>query len=77
MFLVDDDDAGMRQRCEHRRARAQDYPGRAGARVAPAVQPRFVGQRRVQHGDRHGEPLLKTFEQLRSQRDLRNQHQCL
>ena len=77
MLLVDDDQPGVGERREDRRPRADHDARLAAARRAPGPQSLDVGQRRVQHRERHGEARRETGDQLRRQRDLRHQHERL
>ena len=77
VFLVDDDQPGVGERREDRGPRPDHDGGLAAARRTPGPQPLDVGQRRVQHGEWHGEARRETGNQLRRQRDLRHQHQRL
>ena len=76
MFLVDHDQPESRQRRKHGRARAE-HDARAGphARCAPGGQTLGVAQSGVQHGDRAGQAVAESLDQLRRQRDLGHQHQ--
>ena len=75
VFLVDDHDAEIRDRREHRRARAEHDARLARQALAPGRQPLGVGQRGVQQRQRHGEALAEARHQLRRETDLRHQHQ--
>ncbi len=75
VLLVHDDQAERRHRREHGRARADHDRRAAGARRAPGLEPRAVGQRGMQRDDRRGEALAKARDELRRQRDLGDQHQ--
>ena len=77
VFLVDDDQPGVGERRENSGPRADHDGSLAAARRTPGPQSFDVGQRRVQHGERHGEARGETGNQLRRQRDLGHQHQRL
>ncbi len=75
VFLVDDDEAEIRDRREHRGARAEHDARLAGHALPPGGETLGVGERGVQHGDRHREALAEAPDELRREPDLRHQHQ--
>ncbi|MCY1399334.1 hypothetical protein D9M71_143860 [compost metagenome] len=77
MFLVDDDQPRILQRREQRGAGADDDVRLAVARRQPGVEPLAVGQRRMQQGDARVEAALEARQGLRTEVDLRDQHQRL
>ncbi|MNQ29815.1 50S ribosomal protein L31 [compost metagenome] len=77
MLLVDDDQAGMLERGEQRRAGADDDLRVALAGGLPGLQALAVGEARVQQGDARVEAAGEALEGLRAEVDLRDQHQRL
>ena len=59
MLLVHDDEADVRERREHRRARADHDVDLAAADALPLVVPLSVGQAAVQNRDLAGERLTE------------------
>jgi hypothetical protein len=74
VLLVDDDEAEVVHRGEHRGAWADGDPRLAGAQPPPLVVALPLPQRRVQQ--RHGvaEAGLEARDRLRGERDLRDEH---
>jgi hypothetical protein len=77
VLLVDDDQAGVRQRREHRRARADDHPRLATPGGGPDPCALAVGEARMQRMHGHAEAGAEARQHLRRQADLRHQHQRL
>jgi hypothetical protein len=77
VLLVDDDMPGLRQRHEHRRARAHDHPRLPARGGQPDPRAFVVVQARMQRVHRHAEALAEARQRLRGQADLRHQHQRL
>jgi hypothetical protein len=77
VFLVDDDQPEPRQRREQRRAGPEQEAPLPEAGVLPDPQPLACRQSRVQGRDLSGEASADPLDQLRSQRDLRDQDQDL
>ena len=75
MLFIDDDQAKLRQRREHRGTRTDHHARLAGVSGAPAREAFSVAETRVQHRDRHREPCAEALEELRREADLRHQHQ--
>ncbi len=74
MLLVDDDQAEVLDRREHGRARAHAYPRLALAQPAPLGVALARAKPRVQHRDGVAEAFDEAPDDLRSQSDLRHQH---
>src|SRR6185437_9103191 len=55
--------------------RAEDDARISTEGLPPGEQPFMIGQRRVQHGHGRSKPLAKPAHELRSQTDLRHEHQ--
>ncbi len=78
VFLVDDHQAQLRERSEHRQPRADQHPGVARLSVAPGTQAFAFGQVAVQRGQRHvGEARAEAPDQLGGKVDLRDQDERL
>ena len=75
MLLVDDDQADVLERREHRRARADDDVDVAAADALPLVVALAVGEAAVLDGDALAERLAEQRGGGRRQRDLRHEHQ--
>ena len=75
--FVDDDQAGVGERREHRRAGADNNARPAVPGGHPGVQALAVGEAGVQHRHRHREALAEAAQGLGRQADLRHQHQHL
>ena len=67
--------AEIRDRREHRRARAEHDARLARHALAPGGEAFGVGERGMQHRHRNGETLAETPDELRREPDLRHQHQ--
>ncbi len=74
MLLVDDDQAEIVDRREHRRARAHADARLALAQAPPLGVALGGAQPRVQHRDGVAEALDEARDDLRGERDLRHQH---
>ena len=70
MFLIDDDQAGVRQGREYGRAGAEHDARAAVARAKPCAGAFAFGQVRVQHFDRHTQAFAQASHRLRRQGDL-------
>ncbi|MNM95964.1 hypothetical protein D3C81_1084270 [compost metagenome] len=77
VFFVDDDQAGLRQRREDRRARADDHPCFATRCGCPHPRAFVVVQARMQRMHRDAQAAAEAGQHLRRQPDLRHQHQRL
>ncbi len=77
VLLVDDDHAGMGERGEDRRPRADHHGRLAAARGQPGTQTFLVGKPGVQHRDRHLKARPEAAHQLRREADFGDQHQGL
>jgi len=77
VFLVDHDQARVRQRREHRRTRADDDPRFAAPRRRPRGRTLAVVEPRMQRMHGHAEARAETPEELRREADFRHQHQRL
>ena len=75
VFLVDDDHAEIGHRREHRRARAEHDARLARDALPPGGEALGVGERGMQHRDRHGETFAEARHELRREPDFRHQHQ--
>ena len=75
VLLVDDHDAEVAHRREHRRARADRQRHRAGPQRTPRARALALGEARVQHRDRVAEAGPEPADQLRRERDLGHQEQ--
>ena len=76
VLLVDDDQADVGNRREHRRARPDAHPRLAANEPLPFRRALRAGDPRVHDGDDVAEPRLEPLERLRRQRDLRHEHDC-
>ena len=74
MLLVDDDQADVGERREHRRARPDADPRLAAAQPQPLVVALALAERRVQDRDDVPEARLEAPERLRRERDLGHEH---
>ena len=74
MLLVEDDEAGPRQRREQRRTRSHHDVGGAVEHPAPLVVALPCRQRAVQNRDALAEARHEAPERLRRERDLRHEH---
>ena len=74
MLLVDDDQAEVARRREHRRARAHADARLARAQPPPLVVALAVREPRVQHRDGVAEAGVEAGDGLRGQRDLGHEH---
>ena len=74
MLLVDDDQADLLQRREHRRARADAHPGLPRAQPLPFVVALPPRERRVEHRDDVSEAFLEPRGRLRGEADLGYEH---
>ena len=74
MLLVDDDQPEPAQRREDRRARADDDPRLAARDPLALVAALGVRQPRMEQGDALAEAGAEAAERLRSERDLRHEH---
>jgi hypothetical protein len=75
VFLVDDDDAELRHRREHRGACAQNHTRLARQALPPRGQTFVVRETGVQDADGYGEPLAEAPDELWRQPDLGHEHQ--
>ena len=77
VFFVDDEQAGVLERGEQRRAGAHHDVHLAIAGGQPDIHALAIGQRRMQQGDAGVEALLEATQGLGPQIDLRDQQQRL
>ena len=77
MFLVDDDDAEVVKRGEHRRTGADQDGGAAIAAGEPGVEPLPIVHGRVHRHHRHLEAAAEAVDGLRGEANLRHHHQRL
>jgi len=77
VFFIDDDQAGLRQVGEGRRARTDHDPAAAAGHGRPGPRPRAVRKPGMQHMHRHRQARAEARQGLRGQADFRNQHQGL
>ena len=77
MLLVDDDEAEIGERQKERRARADDDPRLAARSGAPDALPRALGEARMPLSRPRPEAGGEAVEELRGQRDFRQQHKGL
>ena len=78
VFLINDDDPGVFDRRKNRTPRANHNPGRAVVDFVPFVMALPFREVAVQHSDlvlHLGEAGLEALHRLRSEGDLRNEHQ--
>jgi hypothetical protein len=73
VLLVDDDEADVGQRREHRRARPHAHPGLAATQPRPLVVAFTPAQRRMEHGHHVAEAGLEAAQRLRGEGDLGDQ----
>ena len=77
VLLVHHDEAGIFQRHEYRRARAEHDGRLAIAGADPGAQPLLLVQPGMQQRDRHRKAPREALHQLRREADFRRQHQRL
>ena len=77
MLLVDDDEAEIGEGQEERRARPDHDARFAAGDGAPDALALALGEPRVPFGGPRAEARREAVEELRGQRDLRQQHQRL
>ena len=77
MFLVDDDQPGVRQRREDRGTRADNQFRVAAASMAPGVQAFDIRETGMQQSRLDAESVSESRDELRRKADLRHQHQNL
>ena len=75
MLFVDDDQADVLERREHRRARADDDVHVAAADALPLIVPLAVREAAVLDGDAVAEALAEERRDDRRERDLRHEHE--
>ena len=74
MLLVDDDQADVAHRREHRRAGAHDDPRVAAGDPVALVAALRPAEGRVEDRDAVAEPAPEPPDRLRRERDLRHEH---
>ncbi len=74
LLLIDDDQAELAHRGEHRRARTHAHPRLAAAKSQPFVVALAAAKRRMQDRDHVAEARLKAPQHLWRQSDLGHQH---
>ena len=77
VFLIDDDQAGVRQRRENGGSCADEQLGVAGTRLSPGRQALDVAESRVHERRLDTEPLAKAANHLWRQPDFRHEHKYL
>src|SRR5439155_2433718 len=75
VFLVDDDEADIRERRPDREPRADDDLDAAGADPAPLVGPLAVGESRVDERDLGRDVGPQAVDEREGERDLRHEHE--
>ena len=73
MFLIDDEDAHIRKRGEHRRARADDHARLARADAPPLVEMLALRKAGMEDGRVRAEALVEPGDHLRREGDLRHE----
>ena len=74
VLLVDDDQADVGKRCEHRRARPDAHARLARAQPQPLVVPLALTEPGMEHRDHVAEPRLEPSDGLGRERDLGDEH---
>ena len=77
LFLVDDDQSDIVQRCEYGRPHAHHHAVFTGQRQPPGIVAFAEGHAAVHDGDVLPERLPEAIDELRCERDFRNEHQCI
>ena len=77
MLLVDDDEAEVRERQKQRRTRADDNPRLPARRRGPDALALALRQAGVPFGRPSAETRGEAVEELRGQRDFRQEHEPL
>src|SRR5687768_14678045 len=75
VLLVDDDDAEVRERCEHRQPRAHDDVDGARADPPPLIGSLTLAQRGVDQRDARAEIRPEPIDQRRGERNLWDEHE--
>ena len=73
VFLIDDEDADIRKRREHRRARADDHARLARADAPPFVEMLSLRKAGMEDGRVRAEALMEPGDHLRREGDLRHE----